>query len=99
MPDKIRNTFVDGIKMGAEWVRYGTELRTPFLYILVTKKREQFKLTRRLRESLESVVGHAIANLGIENHKRICDRLLEVDVVGGYYDRQDWFAELRGKGN
>lgn len=98
LPDKYRQTFIDGIRKRDSWTRYGKEFETQFLYSLLTKKRHQFKLTRTLRASLTKIVGESITNLGIrESSERIVDKLLDIDIVSGYYDFQDWLTEQRGE--
>lgn len=96
LPDKYRQTFIDGIRKRDSWMRYGRLFDIPFSNSLVTKKRHQFKLTRTLKASLENIVSESISNLGIqESPQRIADKLIEIDIVGGYYDFQDWLSKKR----
>lgn len=98
LPDKYRQTFIDGIRKRDSWTRIGKEFETPFLYTLLRKKRQQFKLTKTLKTSLIKIVSESISNLGIEeNPNRIANKLIEIDIIGGYYDFQDWLNGKRGE--
>jgi hypothetical protein len=51
---------------------------------------------KKERASLTKIVGESITNLGIrESSERITDKLLDIDIVSGYYDFQDWLSERR----
>lgn len=96
LPDKYRQTFIYGIKKGNSWTNNARQFETPFFYSLLTKNRNQFNLTKTLKSSLIKIVSESILNLGIvESSERIVDRLLEIDIVGGYYDFQDLLSIKR----
>lgn len=94
MPEKYRTMLIDGIRLGDGWTNYGRKLDNPFVMAILTTERHQFKLTSKLKYGLKKFVDESIFNLGIsENSEIITQKIIDMDLVGGYYDFKDRIKE------
>lgn len=100
LPEKYRNMFIQGINQRDMWNRelWQRHYGNLFLYALMNKTRKQFNFTTKVKNGLRQIVDDAKEGLGI--HKAsdtIIDQLMELDIVKGYYDYQDWIKSRRRK--
>jgi len=98
LPEKYRKMLIEGVNMRDRWAREVNNYSNPFLNALLLKKRKQFKLTKTVKGGLRDLVTSAIKNLEItESSEEIIQRLIDIDIVKGYYDYHDWLIERRNK--
>ncbi|MFA7359582.1 MAG: toll/interleukin-1 receptor domain-containing protein [Candidatus Kapaibacterium sp.] len=98
LPEKYKQLFINGICKRDQWSRGISENRNPFLYNLLTKKRNQFRFNKTVKDGLNELVEKALMNLEIfHNSDKIVKRLVEIDIVKNYYDYHDWLNDIRNK--
>ena len=94
LPSQLREILIEGTRKRDNWCRdlLNRSGSDSFGYALLTKSRRAFRLTRNLRENLESAIESAVAELKISaNIAQLEERFLSRDFVGGYYD---WMDEI-----
>lgn len=98
LPEKHCQILIRGICMRDRWARDMNKYGNSFVSTLLTKNRNQFKFSKTVKNGLLKLVEEAKKNLGIiQNSEEIIQRLMEVDIVKGYYDYQDWLNNKRNK--
>lgn len=94
MPEKYRTMLIEGIRVSDGWTNYGRKLDNPFVMAILTTDRHQFKLTSKLKDGLKEFVDESILNLGIpDNSETITQKIIDMDLIGGYYDSKDWIKD------
>lgn len=90
--------FISGICSRDRWTRDNNNYHNPFIYALLIKNRSQFRFTKTVQKGLNELVKEALTKLRInENPNNIMKRIMEVDLVKGYYDYRDWIKNIRKK--
>jgi hypothetical protein len=98
LPENHRQTFISGIIKCDAWTRFKSKHMTALHLALITKKRHQFKFTKKLKNSLRANVEEAINNLGISDSvETITDKLINTDIVNGFYDFHEWLNAIRNE--
>jgi len=98
LPEKHRETFIFGICERDRWFTDINNFYNPFISALLHKTRKQFKFTKGIQKGLNELVGEAISKLGIvESSEKIIQKLLEIDIINGYYDYRDKLEKIRKK--
>jgi hypothetical protein len=93
---KHKKVFIEGIRKDQAWTRNNMDYKNPLVAALIMKKRNQFKLTRTIKSGLKVAVEEVITNLGIqEKVDEIVERMIAIDLIGGYYDYHDYFDRIR----
>lgn len=96
LPQKHRNTFISGICRENRWLRYADDMNNPFVKALLYKSRKQFRFTKNILDGLDSLVAKAINELGIiQTPDIITKRLIDIGLINGYYDYQDYLKNKR----
>ena len=98
MPEKYKNTLIQGIKERDQWARelYDHHIRNSFLVYLFSKTRRQFRLTKTVKAALRQLVDKTKAELGIsDNSEKILKHLLDIDIIKGFYDYHDWLKSKK----
>jgi hypothetical protein len=100
LPEKYRHMFISGINQEDRWMRDILPSRrqgnNPFIQALVKKTRKQFKFTKTVKNGLLKMIDASKKELDIEDDsEKIITRLMELDIISGYYNYQDWFESQR----
>jgi len=98
LPEKHRKVFISGICKRDLWLTHINNFHNPFINALFHKNRTQFKFTKGAKNGLKELVAQATTKLGInESPEKIVQKLLEIDIISGYYNYRDWIEEKRKK--
>ena len=90
LPEDFREKLTIGLCNSESWVRY-KNFPNKFIDQLTVKKRDKFKLTKAVLQGLNELVVDAIHNLGLkESVEEITDKLIQIDLVNGFYDYKEW---------
>ncbi|MDP1701157.1 MAG: toll/interleukin-1 receptor domain-containing protein [Aestuariivirga sp.] len=98
LPEKYRNVLVSGIIQRDSWMRdlSKDQWKNPFIQALFKKTRKQHKFTKTIKNGLCEIIDASKKELGIrEGSEKFINRLMELDIVNGYYDYQDWIKSLQ----
>lgn len=98
LPEKYRNVFIAGINQRDTWNRdlWRRHVDNPFLNEFLNKSRKQFRLGKTAKGGLRQIVDDAKAELEIgDDSEKIIGRLLDLDIINGYYDYQEWIKSMR----
>ena len=97
LPGIYRKTFIQGICDRCIWLnRSGTNYGNSFVHSLISNRRKQFKLTKRVLNGLSELVIEAIDKLGlVQSPEKITHALIDLGLITGYYDDLEEMERMR----
>lgn len=97
LPDIYRKTLIQGICGRCIWLyRSGTNYDNSFVHSLISKKRKQFKLTKRVLSGLNELVIEAIGKLELaQDSDTITQALIDSGLITGYYNDLEEIENMR----